>query len=72
MGLTARRFGFSSIVGYVIAGVLVGPIFNLVNISSPVLDFLRELGIILITFQIGLTIRLDSFPRWGAGGRSTR
>jgi Kef-type K+ transport system membrane component KefB len=68
LGLTARRFGFSSIVGYVAAGVLVGPVFNLVEISSPVLDFLRELGIILIAFQIGLTIKLDSFPRWRAGG----
>jgi Kef-type K+ transport system membrane component KefB len=64
-GLITKRLGFSSIIGYVIAGAIVGPILNLVDVNSPILFFLGQLGIVLITFQIGLTVKLDFIKKLG-------
>ena len=65
LGLITKRLGFSSVIGYVIAGAIVGPILNLVDVNSPILFFLGQLGIILITFQIGLTVKLDFIKKLG-------
>jgi Kef-type K+ transport system membrane component KefB len=64
-GLLARRAGLSIVAGYVAGGIIVGPILRLVDPSSDILSFLSELGIILIAFEIGLTLRLDFFSRMG-------
>lgn len=64
-GLLARRVGLSIVAGYVAGGIIVGPILRLVDPSSDILSFLSELGIILIAFEIGLTLRLDFFSRMG-------
>ena len=64
-GLLARRIGLSMVAGYVAGGIIVGPILRLVDPSSDILSFLSELGIILIAFEIGLTLRLDFFSRMG-------
>jgi CPA2 family monovalent cation:H+ antiporter-2 len=64
-GLLARRVGLSIVAGYVAGGIIVGPILRLVDPSSDILSFLSELGIILIAFEIGLTLRLDFFNRMG-------
>jgi Kef-type K+ transport system membrane component KefB len=62
-GLLARRVGLSIVAGYVAGGIIVRPILRLVDPSSDILSFLSELGIILIAFEIGLTLRLDFFSR---------
>jgi Kef-type K+ transport system membrane component KefB len=49
-GILARHLGFSAIAGYILGGVIVGPILHLVDTQSPLLSFLSELGIILISF----------------------
>jgi Kef-type K+ transport system membrane component KefB len=64
-GIIARRLGFSAIAGYIIGGVIVGPIFHLVDTQSTILTFLSELGIILISFEIGLVVKLDFLSRGG-------
>lgn len=64
-GLLARKAGLSIVAGYVAGGAIVGPILKLVDPSSDILSFLSELGIILIAFEIGLTLRLDFFSRMG-------
>ena len=65
LGLLARRLGFSVIAGYIIGGIIVGPLLHLVDPSSPILSFLSELGIILISFEIGLVVKLDFISRGG-------
>ncbi len=64
-GILARRLGFSAIAGYILGGVIVGPVLHLVNPESTLLTFLSELGIILISFEIGLVVKLDFLSRGG-------
>ncbi len=64
-GIIARRLGFSAIAGYIIGGVIVGPVFHLIDTESTILSFLSELGIILISFEIGLVVKLDFLNRGG-------
>jgi CPA2 family monovalent cation:H+ antiporter-2 len=65
LGLGSRRAGLPMVVGFVLGGLLVGPLTGLVSHESPTLSFLAELGIILISFEIGITLRLDFFARAG-------
>jgi Kef-type K+ transport system membrane component KefB len=46
-------------------GVIVGPVFHLVDTESALLTFLSGLGIILISFEIGLVVKLDFLSRGG-------
>jgi Kef-type K+ transport system membrane component KefB len=64
-GIIARRLGFSAIAGYIIGGVIVGPLFHIIDTESTILAFLSELGIILISFEIGLVVKLDFLSRGG-------
>jgi Kef-type K+ transport system membrane component KefB len=64
-GILARRLGFSVIAGYILGGVIVGPALHLVNPESTLLTFLSELGVILISFEIGLVVKLDFLSRGG-------
>lgn len=64
-GILARRLGFSAIAGYILGGVIVGPLLRLVDTESPLLTFLAELGVILIAFEIGLVVKLDFLSRGG-------
>src|SRR6476469_7437067 len=54
LGLLAKRIGLSPIVGYLVAGVLIGPhtpgVVGDVHIASQ----LAEIGVILLMFGVGL------------------
>lgn len=76
-GLIARRLGFSPIVGYLIAGVLIGPYTPGVVGDAKIAAELAEIGVILLMFGVGLHFSLkDLFAvRWlaipGAIAQST-
>ena len=54
-----RRFRLGSILGYLFAGVLIGPeILNLVDDPESVLHF-AEIGVVLLLFVIGLELNPD-------------
>ncbi|MBS0400531.1 MAG: cation:proton antiporter, partial [Proteobacteria bacterium] len=64
-GMLARRYGQSSAVGEMVAGIVLGPsllglvapqVFDFVFRSSPPepLQILSNLGLVLLMFQIGL------------------
>jgi len=56
----ARRIGLSSIVGYLVAGVLIGPhAFGLIQ-ESKTTHLLAELGVVFLLFDIGLHFTLSS------------
>lgn len=53
----AKRLGLGSVLGYLIAGVLVGPaVLNLVGKAEDVLHF-AEFGVVMMLFIIGLELR---------------
>ncbi len=63
----SRRLGFGSILGYLLAGVLVGPSgLRLVTDVGAITD-ISELGVLMLLFIIGLELRL---PRIWAMRRS--
>jgi CPA2 family monovalent cation:H+ antiporter-2/glutathione-regulated potassium-efflux system protein KefB len=55
----SRRFGFGSILGYLVAGVLIGPQgLGLVR-SVGAIAQISELGVIMLLFLIGLELRIQ-------------
>jgi monovalent cation:proton antiporter-2 (CPA2) family protein len=53
----AKRFGLGSVLGYLIAGVLIGPAaLNVVGSSEQVMKF-AEFGVVMMLFLIGLELR---------------
>jgi len=59
LAYSLRHLGFSTIVGYIVAGAIIGPVLKLVDPHSELILFLSEMGLILITFEIGMTIKLE-------------
>jgi glutathione-regulated potassium-efflux system protein KefB len=56
MVLVFRRFGIGAVLGYLIAGVLIGPQgFQLISNAGTILEF-SEIGIILLLFIVGLEL----------------
>lgn len=53
----AKRLGLGSVLGYLLAGVLVGPFaLNLVGRATDVMRF-AEFGVVILLFLIGLEVR---------------
>ena len=53
----AKRLGLGSVLGYLVAGVLVGPfVLNLVGEPGDVMRF-AEFGVVILLFLIGLEVR---------------
>lgn len=53
----AKRLGLGSVLGYLIAGVLVGPyVLNLAGDQADVMRF-AEFGVVILLFLIGLEVR---------------
>ncbi|MEQ8666803.1 MAG: cation:proton antiporter [Rhodospirillales bacterium] len=62
-GLIMERFRQPAIVGYIVAGVILGPsAFGLVNDRAQI-DMLAELGVLLLLYVIGMELSLRAFRR---------
>jgi CPA2 family monovalent cation:H+ antiporter-2 len=57
-GLLAHRLGLSPVVGYLIAGVLVGPFTPGYVAQHQVADQFAEIGVVLLMFGVGLHFQL--------------
>lgn len=65
LGMVAERLGASAVLGYLVAGTLVGPnVLGLVSASEGV-DFLAELGASLLLFTIGTEFSVARLRRLG-------
>lgn len=54
MGEIAAYFKAPSVIGELVAGILIGPsVFNLIEISPPI-HLLAQIGIILLLFEVGI------------------
>ena len=58
LGLLAKRLGLSPIVGYLVAGVVIGPYTPGVIGDSTIASQLAEVGVILLMFGVGLHFSL--------------
>ena len=64
---TCRRFGLSAVVGYLLAGAVIGPFtppFALVSDLDRV-HTLAQLGLVFLIFSIGLNLSLSRLKRLG-------
>ncbi|GAA5065687.1 monovalent cation:proton antiporter-2 (CPA2) family protein [Roseibacterium beibuensis] len=56
------RFGLGSVLGYLIAGIMIGPVLGLVGSETADLQHYAEFGVVLMLFLIGL--ELDPKGLW--------
>ena len=67
-GMSLERFRQPAIVGYILAGVLLGPSALAVVESRASIDVLAELGVLMLLFLIGMELSLRLFRRiWVLG-----
>src|SRR5687768_17646642 len=59
LGFVTQRLGLSPIVGYLLAGILVGPHTPGFVADSSLAEQLAEIGVILLMFGVGLQFHLD-------------
>ncbi len=66
LGLVAQRFGQPSVVGELIAGVILGKsALGILDPSDPVIHTLAALGVIVLLFEIGLSTDIRSLVAVG-------
>src|SRR5688500_9668263 len=59
LGYLTRRIGLSPIVGYLIAGLVVGPYTPGFVADARIAEQLAEVGVILLMFGVGLQFHVD-------------
>ncbi len=52
----ARRFGLGSVLGYLMAGVVIGPVLGLVGDEMNELQHYAEFGVVMMLFLVGLEL----------------
>ena len=53
----AKRLGLGSVLGYLLAGLVIGQVTRLAGIGSPDLQHFAETGIVMLLFVIGLELQ---------------
>ncbi len=64
-GLLARRISLPPIVAYLVAGLLIGPVFGVVE-DSPPMERISGMGITLLLFLVGLELSYEKIRDVGA------
>ncbi|MGB1255426.1 MAG: monovalent cation:proton antiporter-2 (CPA2) family protein [Thiolinea sp.] len=59
----AKRLGLGSVLGYLIAGVIIGPVSGLVGSETQSLQHFAEFGVVMMLFLVGL--ELEPRNLWG-------
>ncbi|MEL7290402.1 MAG: monovalent cation:proton antiporter-2 (CPA2) family protein [Pseudomonadota bacterium] len=52
----AKRLGLGSVMGYLIAGVVIGPIIGLVGEEATTIQHFAEFGVVMMLFLVGLEL----------------
>lgn len=63
----ARRLGLGSVLGYLIAGLVIGPILGLVGSETNTIQHFAEFGVVMMLFLVGL--ELNPKELWGMRNR---
>ncbi len=68
-GWVSHRLGLSTVVGYLVAGIIIGPYtppFSLVT-DIPRVETLAQLGLVFLMFSIGMRLSIRRLQRLGPG-----
>ena len=52
----SKRLGLGSVLGYLLAGILIGPIFHFVGAETHDVQHVAEFGVVIMLFLIGLEL----------------
>ncbi len=52
-----------SITGYIVGGIILGPFTRIIDPNSDFISIMAKLGILLITFEIGVSMKIDFLRR---------
>ncbi|MEL6600355.1 MAG: cation:proton antiporter [Pseudomonadota bacterium] len=52
----ANRFGFGSVLGYLMAGIFIGPLTGLVGSETEQIQHFAEFGVVMMLFLVGLEL----------------
>ncbi|MDJ0833960.1 MAG: monovalent cation:proton antiporter-2 (CPA2) family protein, partial [Gammaproteobacteria bacterium] len=52
----AKRLGLGSVLGYLIAGILIGPVLGLVGAETHDIQHFAEFGVVMMLFLVGLEL----------------
>jgi len=52
----AKRLGLGSVLGYLIAGVVIGPVIGLVGKETQAIQHFAEFGVVMMLFLVGLEL----------------
>tara|TARA_B100001059_G_scaffold59045_1_gene54360 strand:- start:709 stop:2634 length:1926 start_codon:yes stop_codon:yes gene_type:complete len=63
----AKRLGLGSVLGYLIAGVVIGPIIGLVGEETTTIQHFAEFGVVMMLFLVG--IELEPKMLWAMRNR---
>lgn len=63
----AKRLGLGSVLGYLIAGVLIGPVLGLIGSEAQDLRHFAEFGVVMMLFLVGL--ELEPMALWNMRAR---
>ena len=63
----ASRFGLGSVLGYLIAGIAIGPVLGLVGSETEGIQHVAEFGVVLMLFLVGL--ELEPRNLWSMRGK---
>ena len=63
----SKRLGLGSVLGYLIAGVLIGPVFGLVGQETESIQHVAEFGVVMMLFLVGL--ELEPHKLWQLRGQ---
>lgn len=58
----AKRFGLGSVLGYLVAGVVIGPVMGLVGQEADTIQHFAEFGVVMMLFLVGM--ELDPKSLW--------
>ena len=62
LGILAERLGLSGVVGYLVAGIIVGPgLLDWVSSDEESIRSIAEIGVSLLLFTIGLEVNASRF-----------
>lgn len=53
----AKRLGLGSVLGYLIAGVIIGPVSGLVGSETTTIQHFAEFGVVMMLFLVGLELQ---------------
>lgn len=63
----AARFGLGSVLGYLVAGVVIGPVTGLVGQETTTIQHFAEFGVVMMLFLVGM--ELDPRALWAERGK---